>query len=501
VNIMAVTGDTFGGAAPHNIEAEQCVLGAILVNNEAFALVEPLISADDFFEPIHRDIYHVCAELIGAGKLATPITLRTYLPAGLDIDGLTLGQYIGRLAAEATTVINAPDYAKVVRNLADRRRLIATAEECITLLKVAPVDITPSEIAANTVERLDEITTGHVPLTLRTVSIGDAGRDALEQISRAMQGGANYKRGMKWGLEDINRRSDGIHRGELSICAGRPGMCKSGLDVHVALSAASDEYRVLYWSGEMTAEALVQRALTAIAYKISGRRIAYSDLRSARNMTDSDFTLLRDAYDQFYTLPIHIDPQPNLTVAQIAMRARRRKQKEGLDLLILDHLHRIRAADRYRGDATAEIGEISNACAALAKELDIGVLALCQLSRKTEEREDKRPMLSDLRQSGSLEQDADVVLFPYRDAYYLLQREPATGSVEHLAWENKLAACKDQLEINIAKQRQGATGVTSCFTAIECNAFYDAAPADRETYGKPGVAAGSAADLQRSEVA
>jgi replicative DNA helicase len=171
------------------------------------------------------------------------------------------------------------------------------------------------------------------------------------------------------------------------------------------------------------------------------------------------------------------------------MRARRRKQKEGLDLLILDHLHKIRAADRYRGNPTAEIGEISNACAALAKELDIGVLALCQLSRKTEEREDKRPMLSDLRQSGSLEQDADVVVFPYREAYYLLEREPPPGTSEHIAWADKLAACKDRLEINIAKQRQGETGIITCFTAIECNAFYDAAPADRDRDRQAGLAA------------
>jgi replicative DNA helicase len=303
-----------------------------------------------------------------------------------------------------------------------------------------------------------------------------------------MQGGPAAV-GMTLGLSDLDRLTDGIHRGELSLLAGRPGMCKTGLAVHVALSAAADKLRVLYWSGEMTAEALVQRALTAIAYRLSGKRIAYSDLRSGRNITDADYGLLSDAKDRFGALPVVIDPQPNLTIAQIAIRARRRKQKDGLDLLIIDHLHKIQAAERYRGDPTAEIGEISNACAALAKELNIGALALCQLSRKTEERDDKRPMLSDLRQSGNLEQDADLVLFPFREAYYLLAREPVPGSVEHLAWEDKLAACKDRLEINIAKQRQGATGIVSCFTAIECNAFYSEATVDRGDDRKPGLAA------------
>ncbi len=446
-------------------------MGAILINNEAFAYVDNLIATEDFFEPIHREIFGVCASLIRAGGIATPVTIKTFLSADNDIAGLSTNQYLARLVAEATTVINAPDYAKVIRNLADRRLMIAAIEDGAIALKTASIEIPPEQIAADMIERFDAITTEHIPHNIRPVSIRDACHNALQRLSAAMQGNGDPM-GMTWGLPDVDHRTDGIHRGELSILAGRPGMCKSGLAVHVALNAAANGHRTLYWSGEMTAEALAQRALTAIAHKLGGKRIAYSDLRIGRNVTDDDFYLLRDAQDRFSALPITIDPQPNLTIAQIGMRARRRKQKPGLDLLILDHLHKIRPAERYRGDPTAEIGEISNACAALAKELDIGVLALCQLSRKPDERGDKRPMLSDLRQSGSLEQDADVVVFPYREAYYLLAREPAAGSVEHLAWGEKLAACKDRLEINIAKQRQGATGPLNCFTAIECNAFY-----------------------------
>jgi replicative DNA helicase len=204
--------------------------------------------------------------------------------------------------------------------------------------------------------------------------------------------------------------------------------------------------------------------------------------------TEGDVNLLREAQQQLEKLPLVIEQQPGLTIAQVAMRARRWKQKQGLDFLIIDHLHKLRPAERYRGDPTAEIGEISNACPALAKELNIGLLALCQLSRAAESREDKRPQLSDLRQSGSLEQDADVVLFPYREAYYLMAREPAPSSAEYFAWKDKLAACKDRLEINIAKQRQGVTGIIGCFTAIECNVFYSEALDDR---GDPpaGVAA------------
>jgi replicative DNA helicase len=418
------------------------LLGAVLINNQAFACVENLVSTEDFFEPIHCKIFEVCATLIGAGKLANPITLKTYLPADLDIAGITLGQYFARLVAEATTVINAPDYAKTVRDLANRRRMILVAEAGIAALKATAADVSPEQIAADMTDSLDEISTGDVPQTVRAVSIGDAGREELNRLSAVMQGGRGPI-GITWGLAELDQRTDGIHRGELSICAGRLGMCKSGLGVHVALSAAKNAHSVHYWSGEMTKDALSQRALTSMVFQISGKRTAYSDLRTGRGVTDEQFYLLRDALDRLDALPINLDSQPNLSIAQIAMRARRRKQKKGLDLLILDHLHKVRPADRYRGDPTAEIAEISNACAALAKELNIGVLALCQLSRALESREDKRPQLSDLRQSGSLEQDADVVLFPFREAYYLLQREPPVDSVNHSAWEHKLSASKE----------------------------------------------------------
>lgn len=456
IHLRGRPNETIASGPPHNIEAEQCLLGAILVNNQAFPVIESIVAADDFFEPIHYDIFGVCASLIGAGKLATPITVKTFLPADLDIAGMKLAQYLARLAAEATTVINAPDYARTIRDLADRRRMIVVAENCTAALKAAPVEVSPAEIVADTIERFDEITTGHIPHTLRAVSMGDAGREAMERLSAAIQGGAQST-GMSWGLADLDRRTDGIHRNELSIIAGRPGMGKTGLGIHVALSAAENKHRVLYCSLEMMAAALVQRALARMVYKLSGGRrgIAYSDLRTGRGVTDDDFVLLRDAQDYLAALPLVFEQQPGLTIAQIAMRARRLQQKTGLDLLILDHLHRIRAAERYRGDSTAEVGEISNACAELAKQLNIGVLALCQLSRATESREDKRAQLSDLRQSGSLEQDADVVLFPYREAYYLLAREPAPESTKRRACPDGLRKFEDRRMLPDLREDRG----------------------------------------------
>jgi replicative DNA helicase len=398
-----------------------------------------------------------------------------------DIAGIPLSEYVARLAAEATTAVSAPSFAVLIRDLSNRRRMIAVLRESWDLAGGAPIDAPAEEIARATIERIDEIVAGQIPQTLRAVTAGEAAREAMAQLSDAMQGGATAA-GITFGIADLDRRTNGIQRAQLVILAGRPGMCKTGLGVHVALCASAAGNRALYWSGEMMGAALMQRALTELAYKLSPdrRRIAYSELRNPPpDFTEADFMLLRDAQEQLDALPLVIEQQPGLTIAQIAMRARRRKQKNGLDLLILDHLHKIRPAERYRGDPTAETGEISNACAELAKELNIGVLALCQLNRKTEDRDDKRAQLSDLRQSGSLEQDADIVLFPYREAYYLLAREPAPDSVEHLTWEDRLAACKDRLEINIAKQRQGPTGSFNCFTAIECNVFYSEAQHDR----------------------
>jgi len=287
-------------ALPHNIEAEQCLLGAILINTQAYATASPYVEADDFFEPINRQIFEVCASLIATGKLATPITLKAFLPADRDIAGMTLSQYLARLVAEATTIINAPDYAKVVHDLANRRHMIGVAEDCIAVLKAAPVDIEPEAIGADTIERLDEIITGHVPQTLRSITIGDAGHDAL-----TMQGD-NASAGMTWGIADLDRHTRGIHRGELAILAGRPGMCKTGLAVHIALSAAQADHRVLYWSGEMLGWALAQRAQTELVFKTSGRRIPYSDLRGRRTtITDADLRdadLVRDAQDELTRL-------------------------------------------------------------------------------------------------------------------------------------------------------------------------------------------------------
>jgi replicative DNA helicase len=444
-----------GSTLLHDLAAEQQLLGACLVWPDAVDLAVSILEPEHFFEPVHAQIFEWLRDMRSRGQRTSMPLLNAQLGrlGHVDILGLPLSVFVSRLCREATTGVNVPDFAKVVRDWWERRQMQAVLQSGLELIKFAPIQVLPAEIRNETIEQLDAISSNQIPQTIRAVTIGDAAREAMTNLSDAIQRNGQLA-GITFGLSDLDRRTSGIPRSELSILAGRPGMGKTAVGVHVALKAAESGAHVLYCSLEMMAAALAQRALTALAFKLSGnhRGIPYSDLRSGRGITDDDFRLLRDAQDYLHSLPLVIEQQPSLTLAQIAMRARRLKQKYGLDLLILDHIHRVQPGNRYRGDPTAEISEISSGCAALAKELNIAFLGLCQLSRATETRDNKRPQLSDLRQSGSLEQDADLVLLAFREAYYQQQPEAT-----------------DCLELRIAKQRQGPTDTLKFFCAIESN--------------------------------
>jgi replicative DNA helicase len=456
---LVATEPSSGSTLLHDFAAEQQLLGACLIWPDAVDMAVSIVEPEHFFEPVHAKIFEWLRDMRSRGQRTSALLLIAQLGqlGHKDIVGLPLAVFVARLCKEATTGVNVPDFAKVVRDWWERRQMQHVLESGLELIKCAPIEVLPAEIRNETIEQLDAISSNQIPQATRALTIGEAAREAMTNLSDAIQRNGQLA-GITFGLSDLDRRTSGIPQGELIIVAGRPGMGKTALGVHVALKAAESGARVLYCSLEMTAAALAQRALTALAFKLSGNRrgIPYSDLRSGRSITEDDFRLLRDAQDYLDGLPLVIEQQPSLSLAQIAMRARGLKQKHGLDLLILDHIHRIQPANRYRGDPTAEISEISSGCAALAKELHIGFLALCQLSRATETRDNKRPQLSDLRQSGSLEQDADVVLLAFREAYYQPQ-------------------ATDCLELRIAKQRQGPTDTLKFFCAIESNVISDLA--------------------------
>jgi replicative DNA helicase len=456
-----------------SIEAEQGLLGAILVNPEALARVENAITADDFGEAVHRELFARMIETRDRGSVMH-IQLASAVLGNFgaeDLCGMTVSAYVARLAAEATTIVNAPDFARVIRDLADKRRILSTAEGLQSIVKS---DAPPAEFAAAAIEELDGIVASRTEQGAKAVMIGDAAFASIERMQFALDNPGRMT-GLRTGLASLDERTGGLQRGEFVVLAGRPGMGKSALAVTIARLMGGSGFNVLFNALEMTKEALADRALADMIYR-SDEPLHYSEISRGR-VTRRQQEALTEAARSFRTFPIKIDPQASLTVSQIASRARKHKralerQGKTLDVLIIDHMHITRASDRYAGNAVREVTEISGALKALAKELNIPVVALAQLSRKVEERENKRPTLSDLRESGAIEQDADLIAFVYREAYYLANTkcDAPEQDAQRIA---RLCEVENVVEVNIAKQRNGPVGAIELFCDIACNAFRD----------------------------
>jgi replicative DNA helicase len=455
--------------APHNIEAEQALLGAILVNNEALYRVTDFLDPAHFFEPVHQQIYDISRSLIRTGKLASPVTLKTFLPADADIAGLTLGQYLARLAAEATTIINAVDYGRTVYDLAVRRELIQIGEDMVNVAFDAPVDFAPREQIEDAERRLYDL-----------AEIGRYGggfqkfesalTTAVDMAARAYQRDGKLS-GLATGLRDLDTKMGGLQASDLIIIAGRPGMGKTALATNVAYNVArawrAGEVRadghtetanggiVGFFSLEMSAEQLATRIIA----EQSG--IPSSTIRRG-GINERDFERIKDVAVELQHLPFFIDETGGLTVAQLAARARRLKRQKGLDVLVIDYIQLLQGSTRRsQENRVQEITEITTNLKALAKELNVPIVALSQLSRQVENRDDKRPQLSDLRESGSIEQDADVVMFVFREEYYLSNKEPRPGTDEYTKWQVEMALVHGKAEIIIGKQRHGPTGTVN----------------------------------------
>jgi replicative DNA helicase len=456
--------------APHSIEAEQCLLGAILVNDAAFDAVAGIVSDDDFFEPIHRFLFERMAEAKQQGRRLTVQLVGALLSDEIkstDIQGLTVSQYIARLAAEATTVINAPDYARVIVENADRRRIIGAAENLVLAAR-SPSEA-PASLAVEGMDILDGIAARHSSKHIADVPFIVASDRSIERMQAAMQ--CKDITGISTGLRDLDERLNGLQRGEFIILAGRPGMGKSGLVISSLRQTAQDGTNALLLSLEMSAESVSDRMLSDACFH-PRFAVPYFDIaRGKISMEQAERVV--DAKRSLDSLSVRIDPQGGLTVGQIAARARRHKQRlerqgKTLDLLVVDHLHIIRPSARYSGNRTAEITEISAGLKALAKELNVPLVALAQLSRGVESRDDKRPTLADLRDSGSLEQDADVIIFLFREAYYL--QATLNDPAKNQARIARLAEVKNALEAHIAKQRNGPIGTVNLFFDPASNA-------------------------------
>jgi replicative DNA helicase len=451
--------------APHNIEAEQALIGAVLVNNDAFYRVSDFLEPQHFFEPVHQTIFELAGSLIRAGKIANPVTLKTFLPADADVGGMTVSQYLARLAAEATTVINAQDYGRTIYDLFTRRALIVIGEDLVNVAYDAPVDLPPQNQIEDAERKLYEIAeTGRYDGGFQRFA--QALTTAVDMAAHAYQRDGGLS-GLATGLIDLDAKMGGLQASDLIIIAGRPGMGKSSFATNIAYNIAkswqgetrADGHTVTvnggqvgFFSLEMSAEQLATRIL-------SERTRIPSSLIRRGGISESDFEKIKDHSLELQHLPFYVDETGGLSIAQLVARARRLKRQRGLDLLVIDYIQLLQGSTRRSSEnRVQEITEITTSLKALAKELNVPILALSQLSRQVESRDDKRPQLSDLRESGSIEQDADVVLFIYREEYYLMNKEPRPGTDEHIKWQTEMDAAHGKAEIIIGKQRHGPTG-------------------------------------------
>src|ERR1700731_3466281 len=453
-------------AAPHNIEVEQALLGAVLVNNEAFYRVSDFLAPQHFFEALHQKIYELAGSLVRQGKVASPVTLKTFLPADLDIAGLNASQYLARLAAEATTVINAEDYGRTIYDLAIRRDLIVIGEDMVNVAYDAPVDLAPAAQIEDAERKLYEIAeTGKYDGGFQRFA--QALTTAVDMAAHAYQRDGKLS-GIATSLKDLDRMMGGLQKSDLVIVAGRPGMGKTALATNIAYNVARA------WRGDVQADGRtatinggivgffsLEMSAEQLATRIVSEQTEIPSYRIRRGEIDpGDFDRIASVAREMESIPLYIDETGGLAIAQLAARARRLKRQKGLDLLVIDYIQLLQGSTRRAAEGRVQEGtEITTSLKALAKELNVPILALPQLSRQVEIRDDKRPQLSDLRESGSIEQDADVVLFVFREEYYHQMRKPTEANREKFAeWLAEGERVEGKAEVIIGKQRHGPTG-------------------------------------------
>ena len=454
---------------PHNIEAEQALLGAILVNNEALDRVAGFLLAEHFYDPLHARIFETAGKLIQAGKQATPITLRTFFENVEPIDAsLTVPQYLGRLAVNATTIINAADYGRTIYDLAVRRQLITIGEDLVNTAFDSPVDLPPEEQIQDAESRLYALAESG-KYGQGFVSFRTALTESINMANAAYERDGHLS-GLATGLIDLDAKMGGLQPTNLIVLAGRPSMGKTALVTNIAFNVAKkyrserqadgaektvDGGRVGFFSLEMSAEQLATRILSEQA------EIASEKIRRGM-ITEDEFRRLVQVSQQMSIAPLFIDQTGGITVAQLAARSRKLKRQHGLDLLIVDYLQLLSGSSKSASASRVqEITEITTGLKALAKELEVPIIALSQLSRAVEQREDKRPQLSDLRESGSIEQDADVVMFVFREEYYVERAKPSESDAKFFEWQAKMESVSGKAEVIIGKQRHGPVGTVT----------------------------------------
>jgi len=437
---------------PNNIEAEQSVIGSILVSNEIFDEINMIITSKNFYDPMHQKIFSAIEKLIYSGMLANPITLKNYFEK--EKDEINVPDYLIKITKFSTAKRQTTEYSKLIYDLFVKRELIKISENIIDTAKLNDLDHDGQSIIENFEKSLFDLAEKG-SFSSQLVKFDEAMRMTIEMASNAYKNEEGIV-GVPTGLTDLDDRLGGLHKSDLLIIAGRPSMGKTALATNIAFNAAKKiqedgrKSTIAFFSLEMSSEQLSTRILAEQS------RIKSNDIRRGR-ISEEQFDKFIETSKNISELPLYIDETPAISIAALSNRARRIKRLYGLDMVVVDYIQLMRASN-FREGRVQEISEITQGLKALAKELSVPVLALSQLSRAVESRDIKKPQLSDLRESGSIEQDADVVMFVYREAYYLEKMEPRPATVEHAEWQSKMNEISNLAEILIGKQRHGPTG-------------------------------------------
>ena len=437
---------------PNNIEAEQSVIGSILVSNEMFDEINMIITSKNFYDPMHQKIFSAIEKLIYGGMLANPITLKNYFEK--EKDEINVPDYLIKITKFSTAKRQTTEYSKLIYDLFVKRELIKISENIIDTAKLNDLDHDGQSIIENFERSLFDLAEKG-SFSSQLVKFDEALRMTIEMASNAYKNEEGIV-GVPTGLTDLDDRLGGLHKSDLLIIAGRPSMGKTALATNIAFNAAKKiqedgrKSTIAFFSLEMSSEQLSTRILAEQS------RIKSNDIRRGR-ISEEQFDKFIETSKNISELPLYIDETPAISIAALSNRARRIKRLYGLDMVVVDYIQLMRASN-FREGRVQEISEITQGLKALAKELSVPVLALSQLSRAVESRDIKKPQLSDLRESGSIEQDADVVMFVYREAYYLEKLEPRPATVEHAEWQAKMNDVSNLAELLIGKHRHGPTG-------------------------------------------
>ena len=441
---------------PSNIEAEQAVIASILVSNDIYDEISPILNPQKFFDPIHVKLYETIEKLISKGLLANPITLKNHFENNEGLKELGGQEYLIKITKFSTSVKQAIDYANIVQEMHVRRELIKISQSVLDEASTnADVSTSGVEIIQNAEKSLFDLAErGHFNQSF--IKFESALKQTIEMAKSAYQNDEGIV-GVPTGLTDLDARLGGMHKQDLIIIAGRPSMGKTALATNIAFHAAKNiekkgtKSTVAFFSLEMSSEQLSTRILSEQS------KIRSNDIRRGK-VSEKEFEQFIETSKNIFELPLYIDETPAVTIATISNRSRRIKRLFGLELIVIDYIQLMKSGKKMEFNRVQEISEITQGLKALAKELNVPVLALSQLSRQVEHRDDKKPQLADLRESGSIEQDADVVMFIFREAYYLERKEPTLGSIEHAEWQQKMNEISSLADIMISKQRHGPTG-------------------------------------------